>query len=211
MCKSLFMFCCVGALLGGAWVGLAADSAATAGSKDIPLTVDLLKEIQNNQYIDKSVQTTNGNVVGIYADVINDQSGQPAFLMMQVYENVSLGDDFVAVPWNIMRFDQQHRRIEIAAAADYLRQAPKFDRARLEAIKSNPEELAKLQHAMGAAMGGGAVSGTMGTQSGQGASSFNPPRTNDAQPQRGSVTMMYILGLLAAGIVAIALFARRRA
>jgi MYXO-CTERM domain-containing protein len=52
----------------------------------------------------------------------------------------------------------------------------------------------------------------MGTQSGQGSSSsLTPTTTDDAQPQRGSVIMMYVLGILAAAGLAFALLARRRA
>jgi hypothetical protein len=184
--------------------------AANAPAQRVPITLELLNEIQKNQYVDESIQTTNGNAVGIYAGVINGKDGQPAFLAMQVYDNVRPTKDFAVVPWDMMRFNQQNRRIEMAATADYLRKAPKFDRARLDALKSNPDEIAKLQQSMGSAMGGGSVAATMGTQSGQGSSSLTPTTTNDAQPQRGSVVMMYVLGILAAGLVAFALLARRR-
>jgi hypothetical protein len=185
--------------------------AANAPAQRVPLTPKLLSEIQKSQYVDKSVQTTNGNAVGIYADVIHDKDGKPAFLAMQVYDNVRPTKDFAVVPWEIMRFNQQDRRIEMAATAGYLRQAPKFDRARLDALKSNPDEIAKLQQSMSSAMGGGSVTATMGTESGRGSSSsLAPTATNEAQPQRGSVTMMYVLGILAAAGVAFALLARRR-
>jgi hypothetical protein len=191
----------------------AADSQPppSAPAQRVPITIELLNEIQKNQYVDESIQTTNGNAVGIYAGVINGKDGKPAFLAMQVYDNVRPTKDFAVVPWDMMRFNQQNRRIEMAATADYLRKAPKFDRARLDALKNNPDEIAKLQQSMGSAMGGGSVAATMGTQSGQGSSaSLTPTTTNDAQPQRGSVTMMYVLGTLAAGLVAFALLARRR-
>lgn len=183
--------------------------AANAPAQRVLLTPELLSEIQKSQYVDKSVQTTNGNAVGIYADIIRDKDGKPAFLAMQVYDNVRPTKDFAVVPWDMMRFNQQNRRIEMAATADYLRKAPKFDRARLDALKGNPDEIAKLQQSMDSAMGGGSVAATMGTQSGQGSSSLTPTTTNDAQPQRGSVVMMYVLGILAASLVAFALLARR--
>lgn len=188
----------------------AADPPATTGNinnQDVPLTRELLKEIQKNPYIDESVQTTNGNVIGIYSDVLSDSTGNPLFCVIQIYDNVSRTKDYVALPWDVMRFDQQNRRIEIAAAAEQLRHVPRFDRARLERIKNNPGEIQKLQQSM-AAMGGGSVPGTMGTQSGQG-SSLTPPSTNDAQPQRGSVSMMYILAAVAV-VIALGFFARRR-
>jgi hypothetical protein len=191
----------------------AADQPPTANApaQRVPITVDLLNEIQKNQYVDESIQTTNGNAVGIYAGVINGKDGKPAFVAMQVYDNVRPTKDFAVVPWDMMRFNQQNRRIEMAATADYLRKAPRFDRARLDALKSNPDEIAKLQESLDSAMGGGSVAASMGTQSGQGSSSsLTPTTTNDAQPQRGSITMMYVLGILAAGLVAFALLARRR-
>ena len=185
--------------------------APNAPAERVPITLELLNEIQKNQYVDESIQTTNGNAVGIYAGVINGKDGNPAFIAMQVYDNVRPTKDFAVVPWNMMRFTQQNRRIEMAATADYLRQGPKFDRARLDALKKNPAEIAKLQQSMDSAMGGGSVAATMGTQSGQGSSSsLTPTTTNDAQPQRGSVTMMYVLGILAAAGVAFALLTRRR-
>jgi MYXO-CTERM domain-containing protein len=198
----------------GSTSSIAADSqsATSAPAARVPLTPELLNEIQKSQYVDKSIQTTNGNAVGIYADVIHDKEGKPTFLAMQVYDNVRPTKDFAVVPWDMMRFNQQSRRIEMAATADYLRKAPKFDRRRIDALKNNPDEIAKLQQSIGSGMGGGAVAGTMGTQSGQGSSSsLTPTTTDDAQPQRGSVITMYVLGILAAAGLAFALLARRRA
>jgi len=50
----------------------------------------------------------------------------------------------------------------------------------------------------------------MGTQSGQG-SSFPPPPTDEAQPARGSVSVMYTAGVLALAALGFGYFVRRRA
>lgn len=209
MCKGFLSLVFVVGIGLGPTSLFAADSVPGTPPSRMPLTVDLLKEIHKSQYVNEAVQTTNGNAVGLYADVINDTQGKPALFVLQIYTNVTRTNEFAAVPWDMMRFDPQNRRIEIAATVDYLRKAPKFNRVRLDALKSDPEELAKLSQSMDSAMGGGAVAATMGTQSGQG-SSLHPPATNDAQPQRGSVGMIYVLGIVAAALVGFAIFARRR-
>ncbi|HMJ67218.1 MAG TPA: hypothetical protein VK615_17870, partial [Candidatus Binatia bacterium] len=73
-----------------------------------------------------------------------------------------------------------------------------------------PAEVNRIYQHFGAAMGGGSVTATMGTQSGQGSSLPAPP-TNEAQPTRGSVGVMYILGILAVVALGLGYFVRRRA
>ena len=170
---------------------------------------ELAKEIRRNPYVDESVQTTNGNTVGIFTDAIYDQQGQPILAVIQAYENVGRPKDFVALPWPILRFDKQNRRIEVASAGSQIRSAPKFSQEQLRRLADDRAEVDRIYQHFGTAMGGGAVAATMGTQTGQGSSLPAPP-TNDAQPARGSVGVVYLLGILAIAGLGVGYFVRRR-
>jgi hypothetical protein len=209
MRKELLFIGCAAALSLVTIIGIAADS--TTQTKPVePLTPEMTKEIRRNPYIDESVQTTNGNMVGIFTDAIYDQQGQPILAVIQAYENVGRPKDFVTLPWPILRFDKQNRRIEVASAGSQIRSAPKFTQEQLRRLANDSAEVNRIYQHFGAAMGGGAVGATMGTQSGQ-ASSLPPPPTNEAQPARGSVSVMYIVGILAIVALGLGYFVRRRA
>jgi len=125
MRKELLFIGCAAALSLVTIIGIAADSS-TQTKPAKPLTPELAKEIRRNPYVDESVQTTNGNMVGIFTDAIYDKQEQPILAVIQAYENVGRPKDFVALPWPILRFDKQNRRIEVASAASQIRSAPKF-------------------------------------------------------------------------------------
>jgi hypothetical protein len=76
--------------------------------------------------LNESVQTTNGNVVGLFTRTIFDQDGRPVLGVIQAYDNVGRAKDFIALPWPILRFDRENRRIEVASAGNQIRNAPKF-------------------------------------------------------------------------------------
>jgi hypothetical protein len=210
MRKELLLIGCAAALSLVTIIGIAADSV-TQTKPDNPLTPELAKEVRKNPYVDESVQTTNGNMVGIFTEAIYDQKGLPILAVIQAYENVGRPKDFVALPWPILRFDKQNRRIEVESAAGQIRKAPKFTQEQLRRLADDRAEVARIYQHFGAAMGGGAVAATMGTQSGQGSSALAPPPTNEAQPDRGSVGIMYVLGILAVAGLAVGYFVRRRA
>jgi len=180
-----------------------------AAEGDMQLTPQLLKEIRENRYVDESVQTTNGNIVGIFTQLISDQGGKPVLGVIQAYDNVTRKKEFVAIPWSLFRFDAQNRRIQIQTAAGQLRQAPKFQQSEIADLGGGPQ-LQKIYEHFGAALGGGAVAATMGSQSGQGSSAVMPPGTDEAQPARGSVSMIYIFGALAVVVLGVGYVARRR-
>src|SRR5688572_9135128 len=182
---------------------------AAVGQGEMQLTPQLLKEIRENRYIDESVQTTNGNIVGIFTQLISDQGGKPVLGVIQAYDNVTRKKEFVAVPWPLLGFDPQNRRIQIHGAAEQLRRAPKFQQSEIASLGNGPQ-LQKIYEHFGTALGGGAVAATMGSQSGQG-SSVMPPATNEAQPARGSVSIIYILGSLALVVLGLGYVVRRRA
>jgi hypothetical protein len=176
-----------------------------------PLTPEVAKGIQKDPYIDESVQTTNGNVVGLFTRTIFDKEGRPVLGVMRAYENVGRSRDFIALPWPLLRFDKQNRRIEVASAGGQIRNAPRFTQEQFGRL-DDPAEINRIYQHFGVATGGGAVAATMGTQSGQGSSaSFPPPPTNEAEPRRGSVSVMYIAAVLALIALGIGYFVRRRA
>lgn len=183
--------------------------SAIAAEVSQPLTPELAKEIQKDPYVDESVQTTNGNAVGIFTQVVSDKSGKPVLGVIQVYENVTNEKNFLAVPWALFRFNQQDRSIRIQTAADQLRGAPKFQQNQIAGL-SEGTELQRIYQHFGTAIGGGAVAATMGSQSGQGSSTLPRPPTDAAQPTRGSVGVMYILGALAIVALGLGYFVRRR-
>jgi hypothetical protein len=176
---------------------------------DAPLTPELVKEIQKDPYVDESVQTTNGNAVGILTEVVSDKSGKPVLGVIQPYENVTIRKEFLAVPWSLLRFDKENRRIQIQAAAGPLRNAPTFQQNQIAGLAEGPE-LQKIYQHFGTAVGGGSVAATMGSQTGQGSSTIPRPPTDAAQPTRGSVSVMYILGVLAIVALGLGYFVRRR-
>jgi hypothetical protein len=182
---------------------------AAAAQGEMQLTPQLLKDIRDNRYVDESVQTTNGNIVGIFTQLISDQRGKPVLGVIQAYDNVTRKKEFVAVPWPLFRFDPQNRRIQIQTAAQQLRQAPKFQQSEIAGLANGPP-LQKIYEHFGTALGGGAVAATMGSQSGQGSSAVMPPATNEAQPTRGSVSMIYIFGALALVVLGLGYVVRRR-
>ena len=182
---------------------------AAVAEGDVQLTPQLLKEIRDNRYVDESVQTTNGNIVGIFTQLISDQGGKPVLGVMQAYDNVTRKKEFLAVPWSLFHFDPQNRRIQIQTAAEQLRQAPKFQQSEIAALSNGPQLQRIYQH-FGTSLGGGAVAATMGSQSGQGSSALMPPGTNEAQPARGSTGMIYIFGALALVVLGLGYFVRRR-
>ena len=184
-----------------------ADSTASEKPAAVPLTPGLANEIQKNPYVDESVQTTTGNIVGIFTQAISDESGKPILGVIQAYDNVTRAKDFIAVPWPMLRFHQQDRRIEFVGAAAQLRDAPKFKREQIPNLRNN-QEAAKIYQHFGVAIGGGAVAASMGTQSGQGASLPTKLPTNEAQPHRGSVGAIYVFGAIA--VLAFVLFFLRR-
>jgi hypothetical protein len=183
-------------------------AAVAAENVIVPLTPELAEQIRKDPYVDESVQTTNGNIVGIFADVVRDKSGQPAVGVIQAYDNVTRSKQFVAVPWSMFRFDRQTRLIQIETAAAQLRTAPKYDADQVPRLAEGPELQRVYQH-FGASMGGGSVAATMGSQSGQGSSTLPQPPTNEAQPAGGSVGAVYMLGALAVMVVAFYLVRRR--
>jgi hypothetical protein len=175
----------------------------------VPLTPELAAQIRKDPYVDESIQTTNGNVVGIFVDVVKGPSGKPVLGVVQAYDNVTRTKQFIAVPWSIFRFDRQHRQIQIQTAADQLRTAPKYNVDQLARLAEGPE-LQRIHQHFGASMGGGSVAATMGSQSGQGSSTLPQPPTNEAHPTRGSVGAMYILAALVLLVLGFGYFVRRR-
>jgi hypothetical protein len=191
-------------------LGSAAAPEEGSGKQAVlPLAPELAEQIRKDPYIDESVQTTNGNVVGIFTDIIKDKSGKPILGVVQAYDNVTRKKQFLAVPWSMFRFDRQHRQIQIETAADHLRTAPQYNADQVARLAEGPE-LQRIHQHFGVAMGGGSVAATMGSQSGQGSSSLPPTPTNEAQPTRGSVSAIYIFGALALTLLAVSYFARRR-
>jgi hypothetical protein len=187
----------------------AADTSQTGRAE--PLTPEVANGIQKDPYIDESVQTTNGNVVGRFTRMIFDKENRPVLGVIQAYDNVGRSKDFIAVPWPLLRFDKQNRRIEVASAGGQIRNAPKFTTEQVGRL-NDPAEITRIYQHFGVAAGGGAVAATMGTQSGQGSSaSFPPPPTNEAEPARGSVSIMYIAAVLILIALGVGYFVRRRA
>jgi hypothetical protein len=183
--------------------------ATQLAGQEPPLTPRLLNEIRSNRYVDESVQTTNGNVVGIFTRLVTDKNGNPTLGVLQAYDNVTRNKSFIAVPWPLFRFDTQNRRIQIQAAAEQLRKAPKFQKPDAAALTDGSRVEIIYQH-FGVTMGGGAVAATMGSQSGRDSSALTPPRTNEAQPARGSVGTLYVLGALALTVLGLGYAVRQR-
>src|SRR5215204_2384469 len=183
--------------------------AAENGAVIVPLTPELAEQIRKDPYVDESVQTTNGNIVGIFTDTIRDKSGKPVLGVVQGYDNVTRSKQFVAIPWTLFRFDRQTRLIQIETAANQLRTAPKYNADQVAQLGDGAELQRVYQH-FGASLGGGSVAASMGSQSGQGSSTLPRPPTDEAQPTRGSVGAIYILGVLAILVMAWGYLVRRR-
>ena len=66
-------------------------------------------------YVDESVQTTNGNIVGIFTQLISDQGGKPVLGVIQAYDNVTRKKEFGAIPWPLFRFDPRSRTTSAGA------------------------------------------------------------------------------------------------
>jgi hypothetical protein len=196
-----------------AMLGLAAAAEDGSGVKReqaiVPLTPELAEQIRKDRYVDESVQTTNGNVGGIFTDIVKDKSGKPVLGIMQAYDNVTREKRFIAAPWSMFRFDREQRQIQIETAANQLRTAPRYNGDQLAGLAEG-SELQRIQQHFGAGMGGGSVTATMGSQSGQGSSALPQPPTNEAQPTRGSVSAIYVLGALVMMVLAFGYFVRRR-
>jgi hypothetical protein len=187
----------------------AEDPSRKGEAAIVPLTPELAEQIRKDRYLDESVQTTNGNVVGIFTDIIRDKSGKPALGVVQAYDNVTRQKQFITIPWSLFRFDRESRQIQIETAADQLRTAPKYNADQLARLAEGPE-LQRVHQHFGVAMGGGSVTATMGSQSGHGSSTMPPPPTNEAHPNRGSVGAIYIVGALALMVLGSSYFVRRR-
>jgi hypothetical protein len=199
--------CCVVTLMAA---GAVRDGGTTADAEGAPLTPALVNEIRKNPYVDESVQTTNGNIVGLFIEVVSNKSGQPVLGVIQAYDNVTRSKQLIAVPWQLFRFDERNQRIQIQAAADQLRSAPVFRQNQIAGLAEGPE-LLRIQEHFRTALGGGSVAASAGSQSGKDSSVIlGTPATNDAQPSRGSVAIMYLLAAAIIVGLGFAYFTRRR-
>ena len=71
------------------------------------------------------VMTTNGNSVATFVNIVLDQqSGQPRFAVLNLFENVAEKRPFTLVPWELLKLDKASGDIIVQTSVDTLRKAP---------------------------------------------------------------------------------------
>jgi len=155
----------------------------------------------------RTVVLANGEPVGLMQEVVIDwRTGQPAFGLIKLFDNIHPDAGFTAVPWSRFKFGNDDVRTQVLVTKEQLRRAPKIETSDLGKASKWTEQMQQYYGAQGSDSGmSGMIRGSGSSrQSDRGSSDY--VRAGD----RGATIAVYVVGALVLGILAGRYFVHRR-
>ncbi len=110
------------------WVVLVGMLAITLGAPGVEAR-DRSGVLKASDLIGTKVQGTDGKNLGSIKDlVISPDDGDIQYAVLDFGGFAGIGDKYFAVPWEALRFDQEHKHLALDLHQKELKDAPGFDK-----------------------------------------------------------------------------------